>query len=92
MQLRFHATLRSVVGGRLIEAPFAEGQTVRELIDSVVARFPDLGPKLFDRDGQLYRHVHVFVNGRDAPYLPAGLDTPLRPDDALDVFPPVGGG
>ncbi len=32
------------------------------------------------------------VNGRDAPYLPRGLDTPLSPQDSIDVFPPVGGG
>jgi len=51
-----------------------------------------LEPELLDGDGQLWRHVHVMVNGRDVPYLERGLHTPLSADDTLDVFPPVGGG
>lgn len=92
LQLRFHATLRPIVGGRLVEAPFAEGTTVRQVLDGIIARHPPLGPQLFDLDGRLFRHVHVFVNGRDTHFLPDGLDTVLRADDSLDVFPPVAGG
>lgn len=92
MELRFHATLRQIVGGREVEVSHQDGLTVRGLLEQVVARYPALGPALFDEQGQLHRHVHVFVNGRDAPYLPDGLDTVLSPTASLDVFPPVGGG
>ena len=66
--------------------------SVRALLDRVVARYPAVGPYLLDDRGELHRHVHVFVNGRDAPYLADGLDTVLQSNASLDVFPPVGGG
>jgi molybdopterin synthase sulfur carrier subunit len=81
-----------VVGGRNVEVTFGEGLTVRGLLEQVIARYPALRSELFDEANNLHRHVHVFVNGRDAPYLAEGLDTLLQPDASLDVFPPVGGG
>jgi molybdopterin synthase sulfur carrier subunit len=36
--------------------------------------------------------VHVFVNGRDAPFLENALETVLKEDDTITVFPAVGGG
>jgi sulfur-carrier protein len=92
LQLRFHATLRPIVGGRLVEVPFNAGTSVRQVLDGIMARHPALRPQLFDADGKLFRHVHVFVNGRDTHFLPDELDTVLRADDSLDVFPPVAGG
>ena len=47
---------------------------------------------LLDESGRLYGHVHLFVNGRDAPYLQDGLETRLAPDDSVDLFPAIGGG
>ncbi len=48
--------------------------------------------ELLDDDGQLYGHVHVFVNGRDVPLLEKRTETILQPTDKVDIFPPVGGG
>jgi len=47
---------------------------------------------MLDADGNLYSHVHFFVNGRDACYLDNGMDTVIQADDILNIFPPVGGG
>lgn len=92
MNVRFHATLRQAVGGRHVDAAWRDGLTVWEFVTEMVERYPGLGPQLLDDQGKLARHVHVMVNGRDAPYLERGLDTPLRESDRLDVFPAVGGG
>ncbi len=92
MDVRFHATLRQHVGGRHVDVPWSEGMTVWGFIHHVVQVYPGLRDQLLDADGALYRHVHVMVNGRDAPYLKDGLDTPLKPQDSIDVFPTVGGG
>ena len=62
------------------------------LVDELIARYPALRSHLLDDDGNLWRHVHVMVNGRDAPYLEHGMNTRLQPGDTLDIFPPVGGG
>jgi MoaD family protein len=89
-----YATLRAAVGSRIVDLgqDIGQGSTVWDAVHALIARYPVLRPELLDSDGQLWRHVHVMVNGRDAPYLERGLDTPLLADDTLDVFPPVGGG
>lgn len=89
-----YATLRAAVGARIVELgpEVGSGATVWGAVHALIAKHPVLGPQLLDGDGHLWRHVHVMVNGRDAPYLEHGLDTPLLADDTLDVFPPVGGG
>ena len=57
-----------------------------------MTRFPPMRKELLDENGELYGHVHVFVNGRDAPYLENRVDTPIKVGDKVDVFPAVGGG
>jgi molybdopterin synthase sulfur carrier subunit len=47
---------------------------------------------LLDEAGELLGHIHVFINGRDAPYLDDGLETTLAAGDTVDVFPAVAGG
>ncbi|MFN8634195.1 MAG: ubiquitin-like small modifier protein 1 [Chloroflexota bacterium] len=92
MNVRFHATLRQAVGGRHVEVDWNDGLTVWGFVTQMVERYPALGPQLLDKDGSLARHVHVMVNGRDAPYLEHGMETALSETDKIDVFPPVGGG
>lgn len=92
MNVRFHATLRQAVGGRHVDVEWRDGLTVWGFVTQMVERYPALGPQLLDAEGRLARHVHVMVNGRDAPYLEHGMETPLRESDKIDVFPPVGGG
>ena len=48
--------------------------------------------ELVDQDGNLFGHVHLFVNGRDSRFLENKLDTTVKPDDKIDFFPAVGGG
>ena len=92
MQVNFYATLRPIVGGKTVEFAVAEGTTVAQLVDTIVTRYPPLREQLLNEQGELYPHVHVFVNGRDAPALAQGMQTPIMPHDALDIFPAVAGG
>lgn len=92
MKTNFYATLRQVTGQKTVEISLPAGATVRQLVEAVLERYPAMRKELFDENDQLYRHVHVFVNGRDAPLLEDALDTTLEPDDKIDIFPAVGGG
>ena len=92
MKINFHATYRQIVGGKTVDLAVPQNVTVRQLIDYLIERFPRLRNELLDENGDLYRHVHVFVSGRDAPYLTEALDTKISPDDTVHVFPPVAGG
>lgn len=92
MQVSFFATLRQIVGAKTVIFDLPDEATVGQLIDLMVRRYPDLRRELLDDSGNLYGHVHVFVNGRDVPYLENRLETVLEADDVISVFPAVGGG
>ena len=92
MKVNFFATLRPIVGSKTVEVEFAEGLTLRQVLYDLSVRFPRLRPELLDEKGNLCGHVHVFVNGRDSTFLPDQLDTLLKPEDVISIFPPVGGG
>lgn len=92
MDIHFYATLRRIAGQKTIQFDLANGITVKELVDAVVIRFPSMREELLDEAGNLYPHVHVFVNGRDAPYMDDGLETVITASDKIDIFPAVAGG
>lgn len=92
MKVNFYAGLRQAVGVKSIELDLPVETCISGLITQVVEQFPAVRTKLLDEQGGLLAHIHVFVNGRDILYLPDGPDTVLDPTDAVDIFPPVGGG
>ncbi|MDT8307152.1 MAG: ubiquitin-like small modifier protein 1 [Anaerolineae bacterium] len=92
MNVHFYATLRRIAGQKTVKFDLSEGTTVQELVEAVVTRFPAMRDELLDEEGKLYPHVHVFVNGRDAPYMDAALETEITRTDKIDIFPAVAGG
>lgn len=92
MKINFFATLRQITGQKTVEIDLPPGITVRQLVQEVVTRYPPMYPELLDAEGNLHRHVHVFVNGRDAPFLKDGMETIIKPTDVINIFPAVGGG
>lgn len=91
MQVRVFATLRPIVGGAHVPTAVQPGQTVRELVDEMIARWPALRRELLDEDGNLLRRVHIMINGRSVEYLD-GLDSVIPPAADITIFPPIGGG
>lgn len=92
MKVDFYATFRKVVGTKTVEFPLPEESTLRQLIVEIVHRYPPLLQELLDNEGELNRHVQIFVNGRNTPFLEHGLDTILSPEDTVSLFPAVAGG
>jgi molybdopterin synthase sulfur carrier subunit len=92
MKINFYATLRAIVGQKTVDLALPEQVTVQGLIDRMVTTYPGLRRELLDDNGNLYPHVHLFINGRDAPYLDQGLATRVELEDTVSVFPAVGGG
>ncbi len=92
MKVNFYATLRQIVGGKTVVFDVVECITARELLSTMIERFPALRAELLDKDGQLHGHVHFFINGRDVPRLEDVLDTQIGPEDTVNIFPAVGGG
>lgn len=92
MKVNFYATLRQVVGAKTVEIPLPQGATAASLLQAIIDSYPGLQRELIDKNGKMYGHVHLFVNGRDVQFLEDGFETVLEPDDKISVFPAVGGG
>jgi len=92
MKVNFYATLRNVVKQKSVDFDLPPGATVHQLLDEMLNQFPALRHELLDEKGNMFAHVHIFVNGRDAPFLEKALDTEIKPEDVIGVFPAVGGG
>jgi molybdopterin synthase sulfur carrier subunit len=92
MNVNFYATLRKVVGAKSVSFNLAQGATIKQLLEEMIRCYPALRQELLDEQGELYRHVHIFINGRDVAFLDLGMDTSLVENDAIGVFPAVGGG
>lgn len=65
--------------------------TVAAAIAELDRRFPGLGERLLDGDGQVHRFVTVFV-GEDDVRLLQGLATPLDEASEVSIIPAMAGG
>jgi molybdopterin synthase sulfur carrier subunit len=91
MDIQVYATLRDLVGSKTLQIDAVSGMTVAQLVERIIARYPLLRDKLLDADGNLQSSIHLLINGREVRYLD-GLQTKVAPQDAVRIFPPVGGG
>ncbi len=83
------AVLRAAVGGQ--KSVEVEGDSIRAVVDALVASHPSLRGQLLTDDGDLNRFVNVYVNGQDVRYL-AGLETPVASADEVRLLPAMAGG
>jgi molybdopterin synthase sulfur carrier subunit len=86
--VRIPPTLREQTGGtREVEA---EGETVRDLLDDLMLRFPALRAQLVE-DDELAPFVNVYVEGEDVRTR-EGIDTEVRPGSTVILLPAMAGG
>jgi molybdopterin synthase sulfur carrier subunit len=86
--VRIPPTLRTETGGER-QVP-ATGDTVRELLDDLISRFPGLRSQLVE-DEELAPFVNVYVEGEDVRML-EGLDTPVERGSTVILLPAMAGG
>jgi len=92
MKVNFFATLRDIAGGKTIAFDVNHDITAKELLDTIIERFPSMKKELLNEDGKMYGHVHLFINGRDVQFMEDEFQTKIMADDVVNVFPAVGGG
>jgi len=86
--IRIPPMLRGEVGGAR-QVP-ADGDTVRELLDDLMARFPGLRPQLVE-DDDIAPFVNVYVEGEDVRTLD-GLATSVDHGSTVILLPAMAGG
>jgi molybdopterin synthase sulfur carrier subunit len=79
--IRIPPTLRAETGGE--REVIVEGETVRDLLDDLTARFPGL-------NGQL-EYANVYVGGEDIRTR-EGYETPVSEGDTVILLPAMAGG
>jgi molybdopterin synthase sulfur carrier subunit len=97
VKVDFHATLRPIVGGKTVEIPFEPApvdqppRIVRDLMQALVGRWPDLHEYVYDERGGLSRQVAIYLDGRNVRWL-EGEETAIESGQRIAIFPPVAGG
>ena len=87
-KVRIPPVLRPESGGaREVEA---SGETVRELMEDLTARLPELGARVYE-GGELQPFVNVYVDGEDVRTRD-GLETPVRAGSTVILLPAMAGG
>lgn len=92
MKVSFFATLRDIAGGKVVEFDVDHGITAQELLDAIIEKFPPMKKELLNENGEMYGHVHFFINGRDVQFMDDKFATRIMQEDSVNVFPAVGGG
>ena len=87
-KIRIPPTLREQTGGE--REVVAEGGTVRDLLDDLMARFPALRSQLVE-EGELASFVNVYVEGEDVRTLD-GVETEVGPGSTVILLPAMAGG
>jgi molybdopterin converting factor small subunit len=83
--IRLRGPLKQYAGGAA-EHPL-DGATVAELLRALERAQPGVCGWILDERGRIRRHINVFVNGESGRE-----DTPVAPDDRIDVLPAISGG
>jgi molybdopterin synthase sulfur carrier subunit len=94
MRLHIPSALRKWSGGRdtvELKVPSASSITAAQIIETVAQEFPGLRDRVLDEQGELRRHVNIFIDGENARFL-GGLSAPVGDDSEMWIHPSLSGG
>jgi molybdopterin synthase sulfur carrier subunit len=89
VEVRLPTVLRSHAGGA--SSVELEGETVGQVFENLVARYPGLAGQIVTADGALHKFVNVYVGDDDVRYLDR-LDTKVAAGSTISILPAVAGG
>jgi molybdopterin synthase sulfur carrier subunit len=87
--VHLNGTLRDVAGRKAIDVNAPAGATVADVLARLAAEAPLLAQEILTADGHLRDHIVVFRNGRNIRLLQY-MQTPVAPDQTLELFPKIG--
>ena len=87
--VRIPAQIRRLYGALTQES--VQAADLRTLVRELDRRYPGMGERLTEPDGELRRWVNIFVDGDDVRSL-AGIDTVLTDGAEVQIVPSVAGG
>jgi MoaD family protein len=91
MKIRYFAILRNITG-KVEEEWNAPAETVQDVVDSVCQKYgPEMRRWICKDDGCFGNLSIILINGVDCRDK-QGMQTQLKPDDNILIFPPMAGG
>ncbi len=75
-------------GAEMVEV---EAATIKEVIDTLEAKYPGLRASLCDESGSLRRFINIYVDGEDVRFL-ENLATPVTDGAEVAIVPAISGG
>jgi sulfur-carrier protein len=94
MRVHIPSALRKWTSGRdVIELALARDMrmSAAEVIEAVAREHPGLRDRVLDEQGQLRRHVNIFIDGENARFM-GGLAAQVGADSELWIHPSLSGG
>ncbi|WP_117210169.1 ubiquitin-like small modifier protein 1 [Allorhizocola rhizosphaerae] len=91
VQVLVPSALRSEVDGAARVEVEAGGGSLRDVLDELERRWPRLGRRIRDEQGELRRFVNVYVDGEDVRAL-GGQEAGVTDGAEVQVIPSVAGG
>ena len=90
MKIKYFADIRSLT--RRGEETWTKAEPdLRSLLKGIAAQYGAAFEKRIFEGDRISNTIIIFINGRDIVHL-NGLDSPLKADDVVAVFPVVAGG
>ncbi|CAC12024.1 conserved hypothetical protein [Thermoplasma acidophilum] len=87
--VRYYATLRPITKKK--EETFNGISKISELLERLKVEYGSEFTKQMYDGNNLFKNVIILVNGNNITSM-KGLDTEIKDDDKIDLFPPVAGG
>lgn len=94
MRVHIPSALRKWTAGRdVLELDISSDRLMAaaDVIEIVARDFPGLRDRVLDEQGQLRRHVNIFIDGENARSL-GGLSAPVTADSDIWIHPALSGG
>lgn len=94
IKVKGYLTLKKTMGDNAAFEMEIENATIKDVLKDLSKIFgQDFKDAIFDsKTHKIRRHVRVLVNGRHYIYLPNRLDTRLKAEDEVALFPAIAGG
>jgi molybdopterin synthase sulfur carrier subunit len=90
MKIRYFARIRELTGENEVEWD-KPADTLGMLMHDLADHYGQGFRRRVLADAGLSSMIIVLINGHDARHL-GGAEAPLRADDTVSIFPPIGGG
>jgi molybdopterin synthase sulfur carrier subunit len=68
-----------------------DGASVADLLTALDQKYPGIGERLLDAQGNVRRFVNIYVNGEDIRFLQEKA-TPVKDGDEISIVPAIAGG